>query len=114
MFRTILTVTLYKSESTIFHAYFDDSAAAREFAENLTKKTTDEYSFSRRSYLDGSYLLTWLGDWTEITLDDFAWITDWKTVGIKFYDNRGLSTEEFESFDDFEKFIKKSQEIYNS
>ena len=114
MFRTILTVTLYKSESTIFRAYFDDSAAAKKYAENLTKKTADDYVFVKKVYDDGSYLLDWLGDFTEITLDDNAWITDRETVGIKFYDNRGLSTEEFESFDDFEKFIKKSQEIYNS
>lgn len=113
MFRTIFTVTLYKGESTIFRAFFEDCADARTFAENLTKKTADKYCYSRRDYFDGSFLLTWLGDWTEILLDDNAWVTDLESNGIRFYDTLGLNTD-FESYDDFKNFIEHSQEIYNS
>ena len=113
MFRTILTVTLYKSESTIFRAYFDDSAAAENFAENLSKKTADDYVFVKKVYDDGSYLLDWLGDFTEITLDDNAWITDHETSGIRFYNNEGIPTT-FKSYDAFNEFIVHSQEKFNS
>ena len=113
MFRTILTVTLYKGESTIFRAYFDDSAAARKYAENLTKKTADDYVFVRQKFVDGSFVLTWQGDLTAITLDDDAWITDHETSGIRFYNNEGIPMT-FKSYDAFNEFIVHSQEIYNS
>lgn len=113
MFRTILTVTLYKGESTIFRAYFDDSAAAKKYAENLTKKTADEYVFVSQKDIDGSFILIWQGDLTAITLDDDAWITDHETSGIRFYNNEGIPTT-FKSYDAFNEFIVHSQEKYNS
>lgn len=113
MFRTIFSVTLYKSESTIFRAYFDDSAAAKKYAENLTKKTADEYVFVSQKDIDGSFILIWKGDLTTITLDDNAWITDHETSGIRFYNNEGIPTT-FKSYDAFNEFIVHSQEKYNS
>lgn len=84
MFRTIFSVTLYKSESTEFRAYFDDSAAAKKYAENLTKKTADEYVFVSQKDIDGSFILIWQGNLTTITLDDNAWIPITKQTASAF------------------------------
>ena len=108
MFETIYTVQKYKEESEIYAAYFLDYDDAKAFAESEAKKLDDIFSFSKKYLLDGSFNYTWLGINNEITMNDFAWLTDFRFRGLGFYHANGIVTE-FETYEDFTNYIIASQ-----
>ena len=109
MFRTIYEVKKVKGESQSYRAYFNDFGEAYKFAQNEVKNNPDEYVHQKSSHFDGSWCYSWIGYHTEILFDNDAWLTDISGV-IEFHDSSGLKWD-FESFDDFEEFIERSQKM---
>ena len=104
MFATIYTVQRIQNESTVFRAYFEEYDEAKAFAEQQVKEIKDDFTFGKRSYPDGSFQHSWTGDHNEIVLNDFAWLTDYRTEGVCFYDESGL-TWPFSNYENFKKVI---------
>ena len=111
MFKTIFTVTKKTCDSTEYSAFFEDFDKAKEFAEKESKNLVKEdFCFYETTHFDGSYVCNWSDRYYDISLDDFAWVTDWRVNGIGFYHSGGILTE-FENYEELQRFILKSQEI---
>ena len=111
MFKTIFTVRKRTGSdfgSWIYSAYFEDFDEAKKFAENEVKKVEQEFSFTMRSYIDGSFCYSWVSDYCWISLDDNAWITDFRFNGLGFYNETGLLVGNFKTMDDLKKYFKSS------
>lgn len=90
MFRTIYTVQKISGESTDYRAYFEELDDARKFAEKEVAAIDDNFSYSHRHYLDGSFQYSWTGMNHEVLLNDFAWVNDHNCKGVRFCDSQGL------------------------
>lgn len=113
MFKTIFTVTKRTCESTDFKVYFEDFDKAKRFADTESKKLIGLVAHYAHHYIDGSCLYEWADKYHTISLDDYAWLTDFRVNGIGFYNNGGILTE-FETYEDFQKYILHSQKDFNS
>ena len=117
MFKTIFTVrkrTGWDYGSDIFSAYFENFDDAKKFAEaeaEKVNKTDKVFSFSKKTHLDGSFTYSWLSENCWITLDDFAYITDYRFNGHGFYDNTGLLVGDFKTLDDLRGYFRRSVEM---
>ncbi len=78
MFQTIYQVVKKRGESTIFTALFYEKKDANKFAEKIVNEIKDDFLFSKRHYLDGSFMYSWTGDNNEVTLNDDVYITDYR------------------------------------
>jgi hypothetical protein len=78
MFQTLYKVTKKCGDSTIFTALFYEKKDAEMFAEKVVDETDECLTFSKHYYRDGSFLYSWTGDHNEVTLDDDAYITDYR------------------------------------
>lgn len=109
MFETVISVKKTSGGSDIFEAYFLDYKEAKKFAESEVKKLKDNFVYSQRHYLDGSFDESWKGNVHEIVINDSSWASDYPTRKIRFMP-LGL---EFETEEEFHQFIKRSQQIAN-
>lgn len=112
MFKTIFTVKKIQGESTIYRAYFEDFDSANDFAWSEFNDIDENFSIGRKNHFDGSFCCYWIGDHTELWLDNSAWITDWPRSFV-FHDDSGL-TFDFDTYEDFQKFLVSSQDIAKS
>lgn len=113
MFKTIFTVRKRTGSdfgSHIYSAYFEDFDEAKKFAEKEIKKVEQEFSFTKRFFLDGSFCYSWISDYCWISLDNNAWITDFRFNGIGFHNETGLLIGDFETMDDLKNYFKRSVE----
>jgi len=117
MFKTLFTVEKKVCESTEFTVLFEDYGKAKEFAfglvQNLTEKEDEDFTHWSRKHLDGSMLILWMSNRYEISIDDYAWITDYRTDGIRFYDHCGIPVE-FDSMDSLKEYIKLKRRLTNT
>ena len=110
MFKTIFTVTKRTCGSIDSRVYFEDFKEAQKFAEKESKKLSGIVVLYGHKYPDGSLLYEWADKFHEITLDDFAWVTDFRVNGIGFYHNDGILLE-FPNYDELQKYFLRSQEF---
>ena len=126
MFTSVYSVILWHEYfdgpcSKIWTAHFLGYDEAKKFAEDKAKELfAGRYiNHDKKTYQDGSFSESWCGSDQDKMVDfcDFAWATNPRgSIGqpikdrILFYDVDGL-TEEFESYELFEEFIKKSQNV---
>lgn len=110
MFETIYSVRKEVCESHIYTALFEELADARKFIEKEIAKIEGQCWKTKKRHLDGSFSETWDFDNVTFYLDDFAWVTDFRANGIKFYDHTGL-TFDFDSRDALEEFFARSVRI---
>lgn len=117
MFRTLFTVEKKVCGSTEFTTLFEDYGKAKQFAvdlvNNLTEKENQDFAHWSKKYFDGSMLVMWMSNRYEISIDDNAWITDFRTDGIRFHDHCGIVTE-FDSIDSLKEYIKSTQRLTNT
>ena len=115
MFMTIFTVRKkfgFLYEQDIFSAYFEDFEEAKRFAESEVENGEEKvFSYSKKTYPDGSFCYSWLSDNCWITLDDNAYVTDYRSNGFSFANESGLKTCEFETMEELRAYLKRSQEI---
>lgn len=114
MFKTIYSVRKEVCESQIYTAYFENFDDAKKFAEaeaEKVNKTDKVFSFSKKTYLDGSFTYSWLSDYCWITLDDDAYITDFRFNGFGFYNETGLLVGDFKTLDDLRGYFRRSVEM---
>ena len=106
MFQTIYEVVKKDGDSTDFTALFLERKDAEKFAEKTVKSIDDDFIFSKRHYLDGSFLNAWTGEHHEVYLDDNPYITDYRNNTI-LLQPLGL---EFANMDELNDFINRNHE----
>lgn len=110
MFKTIYSVTKKTCGSTDFRVFFEEFDKAKQFAESESKKLSGLVNHYGHHYPDGSLLYEWENKTSQISFDDYAWVTDFRVNGIGFYHSGGLLTK-FENYEELRKFILKSQKF---
>lgn len=114
MFKTIFTVRKRTGSDyccNIFAAHFENFDEAKRFAESEVKKVEEDFSFTKEFFFDGSFCYSWISDYCWITLDDNAWVTDFRFNGFGFYDHTGLLIGDFETMEDLRNYFKRSVEL---
>ena len=114
MFKTIFTVRKRTGSdygSNVFSAHFENFDEAKRYAESEVKKVEQEFTFSRSFRFDGSFCYSWISDYCWISLDDNAWVTDFRFNGFGFHDETGLLIGDFETMEDLRAYWKRSQEL---
>jgi len=114
MFKTIFTVRKRTGSdygSDIYAAHFENFDEAKRFAESEVEKVGQEFTFSRSFRFDGSFTYSWISDYCWISLDNCAWVTDFRFSGFGFYDETGLLVGDFETMENLRNYFKRSVDL---